>query len=338
MRKKRVVIVLGFALAVIFILGLVIGSVAMPLEETGKILANELFGAEFPVSEARTNILFNIRFPRVLLSMLTGMGFAVSGAVIQGVYKNPMADTGVLGITSGASLGAILAIATGLSAATFLAMPLMAVAGALLTAFGVFSFSSRKGKVSVLTLVLAGIAVSTFLRAMVSLILSYMEEGQMKEYLYWSMGSLSSTRWEHVKLVVLPILLGTTWLFWHARKLNILMLGEEEAQSVGLNPYRSRKQFLFVTSLITAMAVCVSGGIQFVGLVIPHIIRLLIGADNRYLIPASAMGGAVFLTFCDLLARTIAVPAEIAVGILTAVIGAPYFLYLIYRSRKEQAR
>ena len=191
---------------------------------------------------------------------------------------------------------------------------------------------------AVLTLVLAGIAVSTFLRAMVSLILSYMEEGQMKEYLYWSMGSLSSTRWEHVKLVVLPILLGTTWLFWHARKLNILMLGEEEAQSVGLNPYRSRKQFLFVTSLITAMAVCVSGGIQFVGLVIPHIIRLLIGADNRYLIPASAMGGAVFLTFCDLLARTIAVPAEIAVGILTAVIGAPYFLYLIYRSRKEQAR
>ena len=160
----------------------------------------------------------------------------------------------------------------------------------------------------------------------------------MREYLYWSMGSLSSTRWEHVRLVWIPILLGVFYLLWHSRELNVLMMGEEEALAVGLNPYRSRKRFLFVTSLVTAMAVCVSGGIQFVGLVVPHIIRLILGADNRCLLPACALCGAAFLLFCDLLARTLIAPAEIAVGIISAVIGAPYFLYLIHRDRKGQMR
>lgn len=338
MKKKGIFLLLIEALILLFLLALAIGSVPIPLKETWAVFTNRWFGWGLPVSEARSNILYNIRFPRVLLTVLVSVALSTSGAVIQGVYQNPMADTGVLGISSGASFGAILAIATGLSARSLLAMPLMAAAGAMATAFGVFAFSTRRGKVPVLTLVLAGMAVSTFLRAMVSLVLSYMEEGQMKEYLYWSMGSLSSTRWEHVRLVAIPVLLGAGYLVWHAKELNILMMGEEEAQSVGLDPYRARKKFLLVTSLITAMAVCVSGGIQFVGLVIPHIMRLLLGADNRYLLPASALGGAVFLLLCDLLARTLISPAEIAVGILTAVIGAPYFLYLIYRNRRGQLR
>lgn len=338
MKKKYVFMALAAVLAVLFLLALVIGSVSMPLYETAEIILSQLFGRASQASEAHINIIYNIRFPRVVLTMLTGMALSVSGAVIQGVYQNPMADTGVLGISGGASLGAILAVATVLSGISFLALPLMAVAGALITAFGVFLFSSRRGRVPILTLVLAGMAVSAFLRAMVSLILSYMEEGQMREYLYWSMGSLSSTRWEHVRLVWIPILLGIFYLLWHSRELNVLMMGEEEALAVGLNPYRSRKRFLFVTSLVTAMAVCVSGGIQFVGLVIPHITRLLLGADNRCLLPACALCGAAFLLFCDLLARTLIAPAEIAVGIISAVIGAPYFLYLIHRDRKEQMR
>jgi len=157
-----------------------------------------------------------------------------------------------------------------------------------------------------------------------------------EEELY--LGLLSGDVWEHVRLVWIPILLGVFYLLWHSRELNVLMMGEEEALAVGLNPYRSRKRFLFVTSLVTAMAVCVSGGIQFVGLVVPHIIRLILGADNRCLLPACALCGAAFLLFCDLLARTLIAPAEIAVGIISAVIGAPYFLYLIHRDRKGQMR
>lgn len=321
---------------VLVILAVLIGSVHVNLSDIGMILANHLFGSGYAVDRAMDSIIFDIRLPRVIVTILVGCALSTAGAVIQGVYRNPMADTGVLGISSGASLGAILAIATGLVAVNIYVMPAMAAACALITAFGVFYFSSRKGKVPVLTLVLAGIAISTFLRAMVSLILSYMEEGQMKEYLYWSMGSLSSTRWEHVRLAFVPVVIGCGLLMWYSRELNILMLGEEEAQSLGLNPYKIRKRLLFLVSLVTAVAVCVSGGIQFVGLVIPHMIRLVIGADNKWLIPASGLGGACFLLLCDLIARTLISPAEIAVGIVTAIVGAPYFLYLIHRQRKEQ--
>lgn len=333
-KKQLCFLLLTVFLVVMILLALVIGSVSVPVKQIGQILANQWFGGEYSVPASRVNIIYNIRLPRVVLTVLVSMALSASGAVIQGIYQNPMADTGVLGISSGASFGAIVAVAAGFSGRFLFAMPLCAVAGALLTAFGIFSFSTRKGKVPILTLVLAGMAVSTLLRALVSLILSYMSEGEMKEYLYWSMGSLSAAGWQHVYLVVMPILAGLVYLLIHARELNILMLGEEEAQSVGLNPYRARKRFLFVTSLITAMAVCVSGGIQFVGLVIPHIMRLILGADNRYLLPASTLAGAAFLLLCDLLARTLISPAEIAVGILTSVIGAPYFLYLIYRNRK----
>lgn len=321
---------------VLVILAVLIGSVHVNLLDIGMILANHLFGSGYAVDRAMDSIIFDIRLPRVIVTILVGCALSTAGAVIQGVYRNPMADTGVLGISSGASLGAILAIATGLVAVNIYVMPAMAAACALITAFGVFYFSSRKGKVPVLTLVLAGIAISTFLRAMVSLILSYMEEGQMKEYLYWSMGNLSSTRWEHVRLAFVPVVIGCGLLMWYSRELNILMLGEEEAQSLGLNPYKIRKRLLFLVSLVTAVAVCVSGGIQFVGLVIPHMIRLVIGADNKWLIPASGLGGACFLLLCDLIARTLISPAEIAVGIVTAIVGAPYFLYLIHRQRKEQ--
>ncbi len=338
MKKTYLFIALTVTLAVLFVVALAVGSVNVPLENVFAIFANEWFGTSYEVPPSQVNIIYNIRFPRVLLTVLVSFALSISGAVIQGVYKNPMADTGVLGISSGASFGAILAIYTGLSAVSIYAMPFLAVLGALATAFGVFSFSSKQGRVPIITLVLAGIAVSTFLRALVSLILTYMDEGEMKEYLFWSIGSLQSTLWEHVFLVVIPILLGVAYLILRSNELNILMMGEEEAQSVGLNPYKSRKKFLLVASIVTAMSVCVSGNIQFVGLIVPHIVRLQIGADNKYLLPATALVGAIFLLLCDLVARTLISPAEIAVGIITAMIGAPYFLYLIYRNRKEQVR
>lgn len=335
MKKRNIFIILILLLTTIFLIALAIGSVSVPLTEILKILSNNILQTNFDIDKAQNNIIFNIRLPRVILAMLVSVALSVAGATIQGIYRNPMADTGVLGISSGASFGAIVAIATGFSSLHLFAMPLFSVVGALITAFGIFVFASRDRQVPILTLVLTGIAISSFLGSLVSLILTTMDEGQTQSYVFWSMGSLSSTRWEHVKLVALPIIIGVLLIIKQSNDLNILMLGEEEAQSLGLCPYMVRKKMLFLVSIVTAMAVCVSGGIQFIGLVIPHILRLTIGPDNRYLIPASALGGAIFLIFCDLLARTLIVPAELPVGILTSLAGAPYFLYLIEKERRK---
>lgn len=335
MRKKTIFGILISLLVIVFLLALSIGSVKIPIQNIFEILSNNFFGTNFELNKSQNNIIYSIRLPRVLLAMLVSVALSVAGATIQGIYRNPMADTGVLGISSGASFGAIIAIATGVSNNNLFVMPLFAVCGSLLTAFGIFTFASIGRKVPILTLVLTGIAVSSFLGSMVSLILTTMDEAQTQSYVFWSMGSLSATRWEHVYLVFIPISLGIWRIFRYSHDLNILMLGEEEAQSLGVCPYLLRKKMLFWVSVITAMAVCVSGGIQFVGLVIPHVLRMIIGPDNRYLIPASAIGGAIFLIFCDLLARTLIVPSEIPVGILTSLTGAPYFLYLIERERRK---
>lgn len=186
-----------------------------------------------------------------------------------------------------------------------------------------------------LTMILSGMAVSTFIRGMIAFILTGLNNDQMKDYMFWSVGSLADRRWEHVFLIIVPILLGMILLCLRASDLNILLLGDEEAHSVGLNPGKSRKIILFLSALTTAMAVSVSGSISFVGLIVPHMMRLLVGADNRVLLPVSAFAGAIFLLLSDLLARLIFAPSEISVGVVTSILGAPYFLYLLNKSRKD---
>ncbi len=231
--KKYTFIILIILFVISFCLAVMIGSVSVAFDETFKILCNNLLNTNFVVDAGQNNIIFNIRLPRVVLAMLISLALATAGATIQGVYRNPMADTGVLGITSGASFGAIMSISLGLSTQSIIIMPIFSVIGALITSFGIFFFASRNGKVSILTLLLTGIAVSTLLRSLVNLILIFMDEGKTSEYLYWSMGSLSATRWEHVQLVWLPIVIGCILLMYYSKELNILMLGEEESQSMG---------------------------------------------------------------------------------------------------------
>jgi len=337
-RKKygEILLLMAVMLILTIISATAVGAVSVPFFETAKIILKNFGLVEFKsFTESQESIIFFVRFPRVVIAALVGAALAASGTVMQSIFRNPMADPGVIGVSSGASLGAVTAIALGLTAKSMYFMPAFATAGAFAAAFVIFLLSSRGGKIQVLTLILAGIAVSTFISAVTALILTRISEYQVREYLFWAVGSLSASRWEHVNLVIVPIVICIIVLNVFARDLNILLLGEEEAQSVGLNPSRARKRLLFFASVTTAMAVCVSGNISFVGLIVPHIMRLIVGPDNRILLPASAVAGAIFLVGCDLVARVVTIPSEIEVGIVTSLLGAPYFLYLLNRARKE---
>lgn len=335
--KLRLVIPIMLAiLSVTIIFATAIGSVNVPFLDTVKIiLKNWGILKDVTFIEGRESIIYYVRFPRVITTILVGAALGTSGAVMQGMFRNPMADPGILGVSSGAGLGAVLAIYLGVQTKGIFYMPAFASAGALLAAFLVFILSSKGGKIPVMNMILSGMAVSTFLGAITTAILSFIRSDQVKQFLFWTMGSLNGTRWEDVKIAVLPTILCITVLLFFSKDLNILLLGEEEAQSVGLNPSRTRKFILFFSSILTAVAVSVSGTISFVGLIVPHIIRLLIGPDHRLLIPASAIGGSIFLLFCDLIGRTIVAPGELGVGIVTSIIGAPYFLFLLNKARKE---
>lgn len=282
------------------------------------------------------SIIFQVRLPRVIVTSLVGGALAISGTAIQSLFRNPMADPGVIGISSGASFGAIVAISFGISGLSLYYIPMFATLGALLTSFVIYKLSSQKDRsISILNLILCGMAISTFIRGLISFILTSLNEDQMKEYMFWSIGSLSDRRWEHVYLIDIPIIICILILNWYSNDLNILLLGEEEAHSLGLNPNKARKKILLLASITTAMAVSVSGGISFIGLIVPHMMRLIVGADNKILLPTSALLGGIFLLICDLIARTILSPLELSVGIITSIIGAPYFLYLLNKNRKD---
>ncbi len=336
LRQAAIILAMSAVLVFAVVLATAIGAVFVPFKDILKVIfKNWGLLREADITVKFESIIYFIRFPRVILAVLAGAALSVSGAVMQGMFKNPMADPAVIGVSSGAGLGAVLAINLGLTAGNLYVLPLFASAGALIAVTVIYLLSSRGGKVPVLTLILAGIAVSTFLNAITNAILTASKDYQVREYLFWSMGDLGGTMWKHIDLVVLPILLGILVMIFFARDLNVLLLGEEEAQSLGLNPVRTRRILLAAVSITTASAVCVSGFIGFVGLIVPHILRLILGPDHRILLPASALGGAIFLVGCDLIARVVVMPAEINVGIITSLIGAPYFLYLLIKSRKE---
>ena len=339
-RRKRnglVIVILGVLLVIISLISLGSGQVHVPLTSMLAIVGKQLgipgFASAVLMPE-QTAVVWHIRMPRTIIGLLVGAALGVSGAVMQGVFGNPLADPGIIGVSAGASLGAVIAVALGLTANSMYYMPLFALTGALLAVGLTAALAMRDGKIPVMPLLLSGVAVGMLLNAITSGILTFMNEYRLREFLFWMVGGLDYRRWEHVWLAVGPVMIGIIILCFLARHLNILVLGEQEARSVGLPVFAFRLLLLFVASVTTATSVCVSGSIGFVGLVVPHIIRLLIGPEHRVLLPACALAGGLFLVACDTIGRLVISPAEIRVGIMTAFIGAPYFLYLLRRAQK----
>ncbi len=328
-----------------------IGPVWIPPLEVGKVLLNALVipvgidisvrsGAlwapiaevsyrslvTLPVDSLHQQIVLQIRLPRILLGALVGFALAAAGTVMQGFFRNPMADPSIIGVSSGAAVGAVTFIVAPVIIPLGLGLRGAAFVGALVAAFGVYAIATRDGHTPVATLLLAGVAVQTFLGAVISFLLLHSGES-IREAIHWLMGHLSNSTWTDVSVsaILIPILFVV--LLAYTRDLNVLLLGEEDAQSLGIEVERTKRILLAVSSLITAAGVAVAGVIGFVGLIVPHMMRLLVGPDHRILLPTAALAGASFLVATDTLAR--AGSAEVPVGIVTAALGAPFFLYLL---------
>jgi iron complex transport system permease protein len=289
------------------------------------------------ISIIETEVVLKIRLPRVLAAAIVGVALTAAGVVLQGLLRNPMADPYVLGISAGASLGASLAIGFGFGT-TFLgflyAVPLMAFFCALGTIFLVYNIAKRSGGTSMLSLLLIGIAASSFLSAIVSFI-KLISVDALHGIIYWIMGSLQFAGWNHIYLASPLILGGIIVIYFFAREMNVLSLGETQAQHLGVDAEKLKIRMLIFVSLITAAAVSISGIIGFIGLIIPHITRILVGPDHRILIPTSAFLGAIVLILCDTLARILMSPAEIPVGIITSLLGSPFFVYLLIKRKSS---
>ena len=287
------------------------------------------------LSEQDIMIIMNIRLPRLLLGIIAGTGLSVAGAIFQGLMCNPLADPFILGTSSGAGLGAVIAIILGLSS-TKIGIPAFSFLFALFSLIIVYNISGTRGKsrTSMQSLMLAGVIVSSFFSAVMMLVMS-MNRKDIGDMVFWIMGNLLETDYTLIGISGALVVISAVGLMFYSRDMNVLTLGEETASQLGIDVDRTRKTLFLISSLLVGAVVSVSGIIGFIGLVVPHIVRLVTGPDHRILVPSSAIAGSILLVLSDTLARTVAAPLEIPVGVVTAMIGAPFFLYLL-RKRKDR--
>jgi len=333
----------GFALVLLaavvaVVVGLLVGPAPISVSETMGALARRLAGKVNPL-DWRETVVVGVRLPRVLVGFVAGGALAVAGTALQGLFRNPLAEPGVLGISSGASLGAVLAIYFHIAGKAVWLLPACAFAGAALDAVLVFFVASRQGRGQVFTatLLLVGVALMALNVSLTTFVLaiSLASYNVGREVMYWLLGGLEGRTWDHLLLGAPAVLVGTAVIAAHARDLDALLLGEVSAQSVGVDVPRVRLRLVLATALIVGAAVAVAGPIAFVGLLVPHVLRLAIGAPHRALVPLSFFGGGVFLVIADVVARRLA--AETPVGVVTAEVGAPVFLALLVYRRRELA-
>ncbi len=327
-RFARALMALGVGLIVSIAAAAAIGSVPIDLWQA------------FTDSGAGTDrvILFETRLPRVLLAAIVGVALGTAGAALQGLLRNPLAEPHLIGVSGGAALGAVVAVIAGgqgvfVSAAV---LPIAASLGALLSMLVVYRLALVSGRLQPYVLLLAGVVYNAFAGALIMFVNSIADHYQAYGILYWLMGNLSTQGYGLVAAIGGYVGVGSLWLMRHARDLNLLSLGEESALQLGVDVDRVRRDTFFASSLLVGAVVSVSGMIGFVGLIVPHVTRLLLGADHRLLLPASALAGAVFLVWADTVARTLLGSVEIPVGVVTALCGGPFFVYLLQRETRRQ--
>src|SRR6056297_115074 len=326
-----IILAIILLLFVVGILSLSFGSINLSPIRVLKIL---FFDQE--VRQSLNVIIKQIRLPRVLLSFLVGAGLSIAGVVFQGVIRNPMVDPYIVGISAGAGTGVTIAIVLNLqfSFLFFSTIPLTAFVGALITVYIVYNLAKTNGKVPVVTFLLAGVAVGFVLNALMSFFM-VIGTRDLQKIIYWLLGSLSTASWHDIKLMIPYFLIGNVIIIFFLKDLNLILLGERSAQHLGVDVEKSKKYLIIGASLVTASVVSVSGSIGFIGLIVPHIARLLVGPDHKKLYPTAAILGGIFLIISDDLARIVLSPMEVPVGIITALTGGPYFIYLLRKTKKE---
>lgn len=325
------------ALLVSMVITSCMGAMDVPLADAFGILANKLFGMPLPadghISDATQNVIWKLRFPRILLGLAVGAGLAISGVVMQASVQNTLAEPYILGISSGATCGATIAImfgAGGISLGGLSATPVFSFVGSLVATLGVLLLASAGGRMTASKLVLSGMILNALFGALSNFVITVAASADgMLDLQFWTMGSLARAGWDNVWPTLATVALCGVFYMTQFRSLNILLMGDEAAVTLGVNTARRRWVYLAVSALLVGVMVAAVGTIGFVGLMIPHITRSLVGSDHRRLIPAAALVGAVFMLWADAFARTLMENSEIPIGIITAVIGAPFFVYIM---------
>jgi iron complex transport system permease protein len=336
---RRVWLIVGLGVAVLggILLSAMIGQFAIsPAEVVGSLLRalgiDTAWAPDDPVTEAT---LWVVRFPRIVMGLGVGAALAVAGAVMQAIFGNPLAEPGVVGVSSGAALGAALGIVLGAGALGGWGIALLAFAGGLLATLLVYIVSRANGRTEVVTLLLTGIAVNAFGGAGLAFVLFLGNAASREQIVFWQLGSLNGSRWQETAIVLAVATARTLAAIAIGRKLDLLSLGERNARHLGLDVERLRIWSIVLVALLTGAAVAFCGIIAFVGLVVPHIIRMAIGPAHRPLIVASAFGGGALMLFADLAARTVLSGADLPIGMLTSLIGGPFFFFLLFRARRR---
>lgn len=335
--KRLFLLVLLAATGGAGVLALRVGTLPVSWSEIGRALS----GGAGELSAVARTVILDIRLVRAAAALAIGAVLAVCGAAMQGLFRNPLADPGLVGVTSGASVGAVLYMKLGAmllagvpAALGNFMLPVCAFGGGLAMTVVMHRCAQVGGRTVVSLMLLAGVAINALGGALIGLVLFFADDDQLRQFTFWTLGNVGHASWMRL-LAAAPLLLAAVVAsLWHARALNAFLLGEAEAGHLGVNLQRVKNVLIFATAAGVGAAVSVAGGIGFVGLVVPHLMRIVLGPDHRWLLPASALGGAVLLCGADILARTVAAPAELPIGVITAVIGAPVFFALLQAQRK----
>ena len=322
---RRTLAITALALAVLLILGIRFGSTRLDLA----LIAHGISGTLTPEEAPHWYAFHQMRLPRTLATALVGGNLALCGAVMQGLFRNPLVDPGIIGVMSGAAFSVTLYIVIGAEA--FPALPVAAFAGSWLMTLTLYRFAKRGGQINIAAMLLIGTALSGFTGAITGLLTYIADDNQLRSLTFWGMGTLSKMDWQKLAILAAISAISLPWIHQDARVLNALMLGESAAYHLGFNIERAKKRQILLVALLVGSCVAFTGGIAFVGLIVPHIVRGLTGANNRHVLPVSFLLGAALLSLADLVARLIMAPAELPIGILTAAIGAPFLATLVWQ-------
>ena len=337
-RSKRQCMAVPFTLVLLFFavfLSMAVGAVSLSIHDVFAYISHGFAASH---STLGTNVLFEIRLPRTILSMAVGAALGICGAAMQALFRNPLADPGLIGVAGGGALGAVTVIVLGnsmfpevMEIVGLYALPIGAMIGCLGVCAIIYKLSNRQGQFTIITLLLAGIAVNAIVGSLIGILTLVSSDSELRELTFWTMGNLGGNSWSLILPVVILISISVIGLSRLAKQLNLYLLGERQAQHLGIEVSQLKKQVFLYTAMAVGAAVSISGMIGFVGFVVPHLVRILIGPDHRFLFPASMLLGACFLTITDVIARIMIIPAELPIGLVTSALGGPFFLFVLYK-------
>jgi iron complex transport system permease protein len=340
--RSVVLTILAVALLLVVALSLSIGQLFIAPAELGALLAKKAGWTSIETSAVHEAVLWSIRLPRILMTLLIGAALAVSGAALQGLFRNPLVEPGLIGVSSGAALAVVLLIVFGglfsitrETGGMQVWMPAAAFAGGLLTTVVVMRLAGQLGKTNMAVLILGGVAVNALAGALMGLAIFYADENQLRTFTFWTLGDLGGATWRNLAVAGPVLLVATVGLLFFQQPLNAIAVGEAEAFHMGVDVEQVKRNIVLLSALAVGVSVSLAGTIGFVGLVVPHLVRVLFHSDHQMVLPASLLGGPLLLLLADLVARTVVAPSELPIGVVTALVGAPFFIFLLLRSKKS---